>query len=85
MILSKRIILSDRQKVRIILEMDEEICSIDPEFKKGIIRKYVHQFKNELNWIIYNEECNCDNKAKGTLNMDGTPRKHKKYVKDWVI
>tara|TARA_R100001460_G_scaffold32709_1_gene64105 strand:+ start:1961 stop:2218 length:258 start_codon:yes stop_codon:yes gene_type:complete len=79
-----RINLSDRQKIRILLEMDQEICSIDPEFPKGSIRKYVNEFKKIYDYTIYRESCNCDFKAKGTLNKDGTPRKHTKYVKDWA-
>tara|TARA_R100000329_G_scaffold49431_1_gene45487 strand:+ start:919 stop:1176 length:258 start_codon:yes stop_codon:yes gene_type:complete len=77
--------MSDRQKIRILFEMDQEICSLDPEFNKGSVRKYAHQFSKLYGWIIYRENCNCDNKAKGTLNMDGTPRKHNKYIKDWAI
>ena len=43
-----RINLSDRQKIRILLEMDQEICSIDPEFPKGSIRKYVNELKKYM-------------------------------------
>ena len=84
MVVKNRIELSDRRKIRILLEMDQEICSLDPEFKSGNLRRYVHQFTKEFGWVIYRENCNCDNKAKGTLNKDGTPRKHNKYIKDWA-
>jgi len=30
-------------------------------------------------------DCNCDYKQKAKLNLDGTPRKHSVYLKDWAI
>ena len=35
---------------------------------------------------IWMEDCNCkDGKMVAKLNLDGTPRKHKKYLLEWAI
>jgi hypothetical protein len=45
----------------------------------------VHRLNNVYNSAIYKEECNCDYKQKAKLNLDGTPRKHFAYKKDWAV
>jgi len=78
--------ISEFRKIRYILEVEGKICSLDPEFStSGNLRKAVHRLKRDYNSEIYKEECNCDFKAKGKLNKDGTPRKHYAYLKDWAI
>ena len=78
--------ISEFRKIRYILEVEGKICSLDPEFStSGNLRKAVHRLKRDYNSKIYKEECSCDFKAKGKLNMDGTPRKHYAYLKDWAI
>ena len=78
--------ISEFRKIRYILEVEGRICSLDPEFStSGNLRKAVHRLNKDYNSKIYKEECNCDFKAKGKLNMDGTPRKHYAYLKDWAI
>jgi hypothetical protein len=68
------------------LEVEGKICSLDPEFStSGNLRKAVHRLNRDYNSKIYKEECSCDFKAKGKLNMDGTPRKHYAYIKDWAL
>jgi len=44
----------------------------------------VHRLNNSYNLSIYKEECNCDNKQKAKLNLDGKPRRHIAYKKDWA-
>jgi len=78
--------ISEFRKIRYILEVEGKICSLDPEFSaSGNLRKAVHRLNRDYNSKIYKEECSCDFKAKGKLNMDGTPRKHYAYLKDWAI
>jgi hypothetical protein len=78
--------ISEARKIRYILEVEGKICSLDPEFSaSGNLRKAVHRLNRDYNSKIYKEECSCDFKAKGKLNMDGTPRKHYAYLKDWAI
>ena len=78
--------ISEFRKIRYILEVEGKICSLDPEFSaSGNLRKAVHRLNRDYNSKIYKEECSCDFKAKGNLNMDGTPRKHYSYKKDWAI
>ena len=77
--------ISEFKKIRYILEVEGRICSLDPEFStSGNLRKAVHRLNRAYNSKIYKEECNCDFKSKGKLNMDGTPRKHYAYLKDWA-
>ena len=77
--------ISEARKIRYILEVEGSICSLDPEFSaSGNLRKVVHRLNNVYNSAIYKEECNCDNKQKANLNLDGTPRKHYAYKKDWA-
>ena len=77
--------ISLAKKIHYILELEGKICSLDPEFNKnGNLRKVVHRLKTEHNAVIYKEQCNCDFKAKAKLNLDGTPRKHYAYQKDWA-
>ena len=78
--------ISEFKKIRYILEVEGKICSLDPEFStSGNLRKAVHRLNRDYNSGIYKEECNCDYKAKGKLNNDGTPRKHYSYKKDWAL
>lgn len=77
--------ISEFRKIRYILEVEGRICSLDPEFStSGNLRKAVHRLNRDYNSKIYKEECNCNFKVKGKLNMDGTPRKHYQYRKDWA-
>ena len=77
--------VSEAKKIRYILEVEGKICSLDPEFSSsGNLRKAVHRLNRDYNSEIYKEECNCDFKSKGKLNMNGTPRKHYAYIKDWA-
>jgi hypothetical protein len=77
--------ISEARKIRYILEVEGKICSLDPEFSaSGNLRKVVHRLNNVYNSAIYKEECNCDYKQKAKLNLDGTPRKHIAYKKDWA-
>ena len=77
--------LSDFKKIRYILEMEGELCSIDPEFDNDTIRKAVNRLNKHFDAKIWREACNCINAAKQPLNKDGTPRKHSKYFKDWAV
>ena len=78
--------LSEAKKIRYILEVEGRICSLDPDFSTtGNLRKVIHRLNRDYNSKIYKELCNCDYKAKGRLNLDGTPRKHYAYLKDWAI
>ena len=78
--------ISEARKIRYILEVEGKICSLNPEFSaSGNLRKVVYRLNNVYNSGIYKEECHCDYKAKGKLNMDGTPRKHYAYLKDWAL
>ena len=77
--------ISEAKKIRYILEVEGFICTLDKEFSaSGNLRKVVHRLNNSYNLSIYKEECNCDNKQKANLNLDGTPRKHYAYKKDWA-
>ena len=77
--------ISEFRKIRYILEVEGRICSLDPEFStSGNLRKAVHRLNRDYNSKIYKEECNCNFKVKSKLNMDGTPRKHYQYIKDWA-
>jgi hypothetical protein len=76
--------VSLKKNVRYILELEGEICSLDNKYPNGILRRYVSEFNKNLDLGIYSEDCDCNNKVTAKLNMDGTPRKHKKYVKDWA-
>ncbi len=77
--------ISESKKIRYILEVEGSICSLDPEFSaSGNLRKVVHRLNNVYNSAIYKEECHCDYKQKAKLNLDGTPRKHIAYKKDWA-
>ena len=78
--------ISEAKKIRYILEVEGRICTLDPEFSaSGNLRKVIHRLNRDYNSQIYKEKCNCDFKAKGKLNMDGTPRKHYAYSKDWAL
>ena len=71
---------------RYILEVEGRICSLDPEFSaSGNLRKVIHRLNREYKSGIYKMDCNCDYKQKAKLNLDGTPRKHSVYLKDWAI
>ena len=77
--------ISEFKKIRYILEVEGKICSLDPEFStSGNLRKAVHRLNRDYNSVIYTEECSCNFKQRAKLNMDGKPRKHIKYVKEWV-
>ncbi len=72
------------QKVRAVLEMEGEICSLDPSVSR--VRQQVYLLQKEENFVIYKENCNCvEGMMKATLNNDGTPRKHQKYVHEWAL
>lgn len=78
--------ISEARKIRYILEVEGKICSLDPEFSaSGNLRKAVYRLNNVYNSGIYKEECHCDFKQKAKLNLDGTPRKHFAYKKDWAL
>ena len=78
--------VSEAKKIRYILEVEGRICSLDTEFSaSGNLRKVVYRLNNYYNSGIYKEECNCNFKQKAKLNLDGTPRKHSVYLKDWAI
>ena len=62
--------------------MEGEICSLDPSVSR--VRQQVYLLQKEENFVIYKENCNCvEGMMKATLNNDGTPRKHQKYVHEW--
>jgi hypothetical protein len=83
--LSLETTLSGFKQIYYILELEGSICSLDPEFSNnGLLRKSVNRMKKDYNSVIYTEECSCNFKQRAKLNMDGTPRKHTKYVKDWA-
>ena len=78
--------VSEAKKIRYILEVEGRICSLDPEFSaSGNLRKVIHRLDREYKSGIYKMDCNCDYKQKAKLNLDGTPRKHSVYLKDWAI
>ena len=78
--------ISEFKKIRYILEVEGKICTLNPEFStSGNLRKAVHRLNRDYNCKIYKEVCNCDFKSKGKLNLDGTPRKHYAYIKDWAL
>ena len=78
--------ISEAKKIRYILEVEGRICSLDPEFSaSGNLRKVVHRLNREYKSGIYKMNCNFDYKQKAKLNLDGTPRKHSVYLKDWAI
>ena len=77
--------ISEARKIRYILEVEGMICTLDPEFSaSGNLRKIVHRLNKYYNSGIYKEECHCNFKQKAKLNLDGTPRKHFAYKKDWA-
>ena len=77
--------ISEARKIRYILEVEGKICSLDPEFSaSGNLRKVVHRLNKDYNSKIYKMDCDCDFKQKAKLNLDGTPRKHSVYLKDWA-
>ena len=77
--------ISEARKIRYILEVENFICSLDPEFSaSGNLRKAVYRLNNVYNSGIYKEECHCDFKQKAKLNLDGKPRRHYAYKKDWA-
>ncbi len=77
--------VSEFKKIRYILELEGQICTLDPEFSdNGNLRKAVNRLRTQYNSTIYLEECNCSLKQKAKLNANGTPRKHKSYKKDWA-
>jgi predicted nucleic acid-binding Zn finger protein len=76
--------LTNLQKVRAILEMEGEICSLDPSVTR--VRQQVYLLQKEENFVIYKENCNCvEGMMKVRLNLDGTPRKHQKYIHEWAL
>ena len=78
--------ISEFRKIRYILELENKICTLNPEFSaSGNLRKAVHRLNRDYNSKIYKEECSCDFKAKGKLTKSGRPRKHYAYLKDWAI
>jgi len=78
--------ISEAKKIRYILEVEGKICSLDPEFSaSGNLRKVVHRLNKDYNSKIYKMDCDCDFKQKAKLNLDGTPRKHSVYLKDWAL
>ena len=78
--------VSEAKKIRYILEVEGRICSLDPEFSaSGNLRKVIHRLNREYKSGIYKMDCNCDYQQKAKLNLDGTPRKHSVYLKDWAI
>jgi len=76
--------VSLKKNIRYVLELEGEICSLNLQYPNGILRRYVSEFNKTLNLDIYSENCDCINKQTANLNADGTPRKHKKYIKDWA-
>ena len=76
--------ISDLQKVRATLELEGEICSLDPEIKR--VRQQVYLLQKNEYMDIWKEDCDCsEGKQRATLNKSGIPRVHKKYIKDWVL
>jgi hypothetical protein len=76
--------LTNLQKVRAVLEMEGEICALDPSVTR--VRQQVYLLQKEEGMKIYTEDCNCvEGMMKARLNLDGTPRKHKKYVYEWAL
>jgi hypothetical protein len=73
------------RKIRYILELEGELCGIDPQFENDTLRKAVARLNKEFGSKIWREPCNCINAVNQPLNKDGTPRKHSKYMKDWVV
>ena len=76
--------LSEIKKIRYILELGGELCGIDPQFTNDTIRKAVAKLNKDFDLKIWREPCNCINAVNQPLNMDGTPRQHSKYMKDWA-
>jgi len=77
--------LSSFKKLFYIINLEGEICSLNPEFNKnGNLRKNIARMKKIYNSDIFMETCNCDFKQKAPLTKSGVPRVHKKYVMDWV-
>lgn len=83
-LLKKEINLTEKMKMRIVFELGGSICNLTDEFDTTNLRKYVYDFNKKYDLRIYSETCNCDNKVRAKLNKDGTPRKHKIYIKDWA-
>jgi len=77
--------LSSFKKLFYIMELEGEVCSLDPEFNNnGNLRKNISRIKKIYNSDIFMETCNCDFKQKAPLTKSGVPRVHKKYVKEWA-
>jgi len=77
--------LSSFKKLFYVMELEGEICSLNPEFNtNGNLRKNIARMKKIYNSDIYMENCNCDLKQKAPLTKSGVPRVHKKYVKEWA-
>ena len=76
--------LTDLQKVRSVLELEGEICSLDPSVKR--VRQQIYVLIKEEHLDIWKEDCDCqDGMTRATLNRDGTPRKHKRYFVEWAL
>lgn len=76
--------ITNLQKVRAVLELEGEICSLDRSVTR--VRQQVYLLQKEEGMTIYTEDCHCvEGMMKARLNLDGTPRKHKKYVNEWAL
>ena len=76
--------LTDLQKVRSVLELEGEICSLDPNIKR--VRQQIYVLCKDEHFDVWKEDCSCkEGKMRATLNRDGTPRKHKKYFLEWAL
>ena len=76
--------VTDLQKVRSLLEIEGEICSLDPSVSR--VRQQIYILQKDFFLDIWKEDCDCrEGMIRAKLNLDGTPRKHKKYVLDWAL
>ena len=76
--------LSDLQKVKSVLELEGEICALDPSVKR--VRQQIYVLTKNEHLDIWKEDGNCqDGMTRATLNRDGTPRKHKRYFLEWAL
>ena len=77
---------SEFRKIQYIMELEGFICSLSKEFNSnGNLRKAISKLNIEKNAQIYSEDCNCANKQYAKLKKDGTPFKHKAYIKEWAL
>ena len=76
--------LTDLQKVRSVLELEGEICALDPCVKR--VRQQIYMLCKYEHLDVWKEDCDCkEGKMRAKLNLDGTPRKHKRYFLEWAL